>query len=423
MRRIFTIFLFLLFTGITFAEDIQRFPRPDFDSGHVPPETQIFPPRSDFMEFLDVIVLLLALSVISYFVIKKRSRKAILGVTIFSLAYFGFYREGCICSIGSIQNVAMALFDSSYVLPLTALIFFILPLLFTLLFGRTFCAGVCPLGAIQDIFLLKPVTIPNTTNKILGLLPYFYLAFAVLFAATGADYIICRYDPFVGFFRLSGEFFILLFGAGLLIVSIFIGRPYCRFLCPYGAILKFVSRFSWWHTTITPSECIQCKLCENSCAFQAINYPSSGDYRENKKTSVRRIMIFSILLPVLMFAGGFAGYHLHDVFSKVHKDVRLAEEMYIRKHYKVEVPLSIDAETFLKSGETLDVLNEKAASIKKQYKKGSTATGVFLGFILGSFLIGLSINKKRTDYETDKENCISCGRCYKYCPVKPFSIN
>jgi NosR/NirI family nitrous oxide reductase transcriptional regulator len=418
MRKAIIVLLILTFTGIVFAETVQRFPRPEFGTGYVPPDTQVYPPRSGFMEFLDVALLVLVLSVNSYFVIKKRYRKGILWVTVFSLIYFGFIRKGCICPIGAIQNVTLALFDIKYILPYTALIFFIIPLFFTLLFGRTFCAGVCPLGAIQDLFLLKPVKIPDATNRILGLLPYIYLAFAILFAATAADFIICRYDPFVGFFRFSGNFPIIITGAGLLILSIFIGRPYCRFLCPYSVILKFVSRFSKWHTTITPSNCIQCKLCENSCAFQAINFPNSGDYREEKSQSIRRVMIFSFLLPVFIFAGGFSGYLLHDVFSRVHKDVRLAEEMFIRKNYEVNAPLSIDAETFQKSGKTLDELYKNAGLIKDKYKKGGAATGAFLGFILGSFLIGLSRNIRRTDYEPDKENCISCGRCYKYCPVE-----
>ena len=44
-----------------------------------------------------------------WLVLKRRNRKWAVALSIGSLAYFGFYREGCICPIGSIQNVAVAL--------------------------------------------------------------------------------------------------------------------------------------------------------------------------------------------------------------------------------------------------------------------------------------------------------------------------
>ena len=49
------------------------------------------------------------------------------GLSLFSLLYFGFYREGCVCAIGSVQNVALALFDSSYALPWVTLVFLATP--------------------------------------------------------------------------------------------------------------------------------------------------------------------------------------------------------------------------------------------------------------------------------------------------------
>ena len=113
-------------------------------------------------------------------------------MSVFSLLYFGFYREGCICSIGSIQNVVLALVDPTYAIPITALLFFLLPLAFALFFGRTFCAGACPLGAIQDIIVLKPIELPKWIQKVLGLIPYLYLGFAVLYVATKSEFIICR---------------------------------------------------------------------------------------------------------------------------------------------------------------------------------------------------------------------------------------
>ena len=116
-------------------------------------------------------------------------------MSVFSLAYFGFYRQGCICSVGSVQNVALALFNDSYTIPLTALLFFIIPLLFALAYGRVFCAGVCPLGAIQELTGFNPVKLPKTVEIVLASVPFIYLALAVLFAATNSQFIICRYDP------------------------------------------------------------------------------------------------------------------------------------------------------------------------------------------------------------------------------------
>ena len=75
--------------------------------------------------------------------------------------------------------------------------------MFTLFFGRTFCAAVCPLGAVQELVAVRPVKVPRWLDQALGLLAYVYLGAAVMFAATGTAFLICRYDPFVGFFRRS----------------------------------------------------------------------------------------------------------------------------------------------------------------------------------------------------------------------------
>ena len=86
--------------------------------------------------------------------------------------------------------------------------------------------------------LLKPVKVPPWLEQALSVLPYIYLGAGVLFAATGSAFIICQYDPFVPIFRMSGRSLMVLCGAALLLLGVFVGRPYCRFLCPYGALLK-----------------------------------------------------------------------------------------------------------------------------------------------------------------------------------------
>jgi len=245
----------------------------DIGGGYVTPTVQHPLPRAAWWGVVDVVVLVSGLALATWIVLKRRNRNWLVALTVGCLLYFGFYRQGCVCPIGAIQNVAVALTDPDYAIPLIVIIFFFLPLVLALVFGRVFCGGVCPLGAIQDLVLLKPVQVPRRLDKVLGSLKYVYLILALWFAiqpAADRDFIICRFDPFVGFFRQAGPGYILIIGGVLLVVSIFIGRLYCRWLCPYGALLSILSRFSWRGVTITPDKELDCGLCTEACPFGAI---------------------------------------------------------------------------------------------------------------------------------------------------------
>lgn len=94
-----------------------RFPKPDFESGYqYPSETHIMPPGLA-ADLLDIAILLGMLSVATWAVLKRRSRRWVIGISLVSVAWFGFIKEGCVCPVGSIQNVALALADPSYILP------------------------------------------------------------------------------------------------------------------------------------------------------------------------------------------------------------------------------------------------------------------------------------------------------------------
>ena len=232
-KRIF-ILIIILITGIQLANvnAQQRFPKPEFESGHTQPPTITPEPRATLLEYLDMVVLFGSLALVTWLVIKKRSRRGVFWMSVFSIIYFGFVREGCVCSVGSLQNVVLAIFNPNYHIPLSVIVFFSLPLLFSLFFGRTFCAAVCPLGAIQDFFLLRPVSMKKWLQSVLGMIPYIYLGLSILYAATSTDFIVCRYDPFIGIFRFNATFMMFALGGAFLLISMFIGRPYCRFLCP-----------------------------------------------------------------------------------------------------------------------------------------------------------------------------------------------
>jgi len=256
---------------------------PDFGDTYTLPTPTHPEPPSDWIHTLDILLLAASLGLAAWFVLKRRSRKGVLILSIGALAYFGFYRDGCICPIGSIQNVTLSLVDPHYMVSFGVIAFFFLPLIASLLFGRVFCSGVCPLGAIQDLVVLWPKKVPKKLDRILSWIPYIYLTAAVLFAGLGTylrlfssdsvlshRFLICEWDPFVGLFRVSAPFHMLAIGTALLILGMFIGRPYCRWLCPYGGILAILSRFAWKNVRITPDKELDCGLCAEACPYGAI---------------------------------------------------------------------------------------------------------------------------------------------------------
>jgi NosR/NirI family transcriptional regulator, nitrous oxide reductase regulator len=409
-----TIVLFIQFLDV-YA--VQRFPKPEFESGYVQPETLQPTGRAGMLVIMDVLVLAMALAIVTWLVLKKRSRILVFWASICSLAYFGFYRKGCICSIGSIQNVTLGLFDSAYAVPLAVIVFFALPLIFTLFFGRTFCAGVCPFGAMQDLVSYKPQKLGIRLNTVLGLVPYIYLGLAILFAATRSDFIICRYDPFVGIFRFDASFGMFVFAGTLLISGVFISRPYCRFLCPYGVLLNWISRFSWKHITITPSTCIQCRLCEDSCPYDAIDMPVTGKNPEERPATLRKLILICVLVPFFTILGGYTVSSIHETLAGVNGKVRLARTL-LEPSNSVTQPESFEIVAFKSSGKPVSQVYQEASRVLREFYFGGWILGCFLGLVFGITLANRMITRYRTDYTPNKGNCFSCTRCVDFCPVE-----
>jgi len=409
--------ILMLVFSMTDGYAVQRFPKPEFESGYTQPQTLQPSSRADMLAVVDIVVLAVTLGFISWIVLKKRSRAMVFMTSLVSLIYFGFYRQGCICSIGALQNVALAMADQSYVIPLTAIVFFALPLIFTLFFGRTFCAGVCPFGAMQDLVAFHPQKLGIRLNTALGLIPYIYLGLAILYAATGTDFIICRYDPFVGFFRFDASFGMFIFAGILLLSGVFIARPYCRFLCPYSVILNWISRFSWKHMTITPAECIQCRLCEDSCPYDAIDVPSLVENSDSKPVKVRKMIMIILLVPFFTLLGGFTVSTMHEHLALLNGKVRLAH-MLLETKDSVTTPETFEMTAFKTSGKPLAQVYADAKEILKKFYLGSWVLGAFLGLAFGLTLASRLKVRYHTDYVPNRGTCFSCARCTDYCPVK-----
>jgi ferredoxin len=403
----------LLFLSAIVISAADRFPRPEFDNNHTIPTPVVPQPVPDILHIIDLALLLFVLAAASFFIFRRRSRSGVAGILIFSLLYFGFYKKGCMCAVGAVQNVTLAIADPSYHISWVVFAIFAIPLIFTLFFGRIFCGSVCPLGAIQDIFIFKPVKVPAWLEEIMGVIPYFYLGLAVLFAATKSGFIICRYDPFVAFFRLSGDKMMILTGTVILLTGVFVARPYCRYLCPYGVLLRFASLFSRRHLSITPDECIKCRLCENSCPFGAIRKPVSEKIPESRGTGVNRLLKILLFAPFIILLFTFAGRLAAPLLAEFNPKVKIAE--HLNSELK-NAPLTRGVDP------AFSELISDAEVIKKDFIAAGTILGLFLGLVIACKLISLSIYPSGNSYRPDKMKCLSCGRCLSSCPVKPDKI-
>ena len=93
----------LLFSWVMLQAQ-NRFPKPDFESGYQYPELHYAIPNETLWVVLDLFMLVLLMSIVVWAVYKKHTRKPIFWVSVISVAYFGFFRSGCVCSIGSPHN-------------------------------------------------------------------------------------------------------------------------------------------------------------------------------------------------------------------------------------------------------------------------------------------------------------------------------
>lgn len=189
------------------------------------------------------------------------------------------------CPLGSLQAVlgSNKFNFSFYVLGTIMLV--------GILFGRIICGFLCPFGMIQDFLYKIPVkklTVPEKTDKMLRKLKYVVLIvfvvilpiFAVNKYGIGSPYfckLICPAGtlegglPLVAMneslqksvgFLFGWKFAVLI---TIIILSIFIYRPFCKYICPLGAIYGLMNRFSVFGMNLDEEKCTICKACEKVC--------------------------------------------------------------------------------------------------------------------------------------------------------------
>lgn len=411
--------------GAVFVGELQAVPRnppPVFETDYTLPLTETPGPGCALTveNFSSVALYSVFLLLAGLAVFRWRSRKILFCLSIASVVLLGFVQRGCPCPVGMFQNIVDAVIHPLPFLPWTVLFLFTLPLLIALFFGRVFCSSVCPLGAVQELTALVNVKIPEGVEQGLGLLRYVWLGFGVFFVVTGLGYLVCRFDPYVGLFRFGGLYPVLLFSGVLILLGFFVGRPFCRFLCPYGALLGLCGTLSTKKVTVTPGECTKCRLCEEICPYNAILKPSAEPTPLERKQGPRRFVAAVIALPILVALFAWIGYQLGPRFAPWHFEVRSAELLYAEEQKLVDAFGTFpETRAVIQTGQPYSDVYRKAFDRIQRFRGAGFWLGVWIGTVIGLKLVSLTLRRRRTEYEVDPARCVACGRCFWYCPNQP----
>jgi len=220
---------------------------------------------------------LLALMVVSlllFFYKKYKMRYVTLAL---ALLYFGFYERGCMCHVGAIGNLLMR---DMYVIRLHWIVLVLVPVATSILFGRVFCGWVCFFGTVQQFIYdlrkrifprMKPINPPRALH-----LFKFLVLFAVAYYAMALSrQIICEYDPFFNIFNRTFSWsFLGILTLVLVMTSFLIERPFCRYVCPLGAILWVTEKVPLYRVRVGAS-CNSCSLCNKVCPMNK-DIPNDG---------------------------------------------------------------------------------------------------------------------------------------------------
>ena len=162
------------------------------------------------------------------------------------------------------------------------LVIFLAAIILSVLFKRTFCSWICPIGTLSEglakigkMIFGRNFKVPNWLDYALRSLKYillFLFVSLILFGMSGADAVAFMNTPYnivsdvkmLRFFQNLSIVGMSVIGL-LVLLSILFENFWCRYLCPYGGLLGLFSTLSPFKITRNKQSCIQCGKCTASC--------------------------------------------------------------------------------------------------------------------------------------------------------------
>ena len=147
----------------------------------------------------------------------------------------------------------------------------------TILWGRLYCGRICAFGAMTQLLdAVVParwrVNVPRAIERRAAWIKFAVLGGTIAYFIATRNTMVYRYvEPFWLFGGQASTALWIALGV-LLAATLFVRNLYCRFLCPLGAALGLLSKFTIFGIKRW-SECKTCKICEKTCQWGAIDGP------------------------------------------------------------------------------------------------------------------------------------------------------
>jgi len=159
---------------------------------------------------------------------------------------------------------------------------FVFILSVSFLFKKSFCSWVCPIGFLSEQLTVihrkifkRSLKLPRYPDILLRAVKYLILAFflwSILFKMNAfvlEKFIHSSYNV-ISDFKMLKFFTEMTFKTGLVILvlvvlSVVIKQFWCRYLCPYGGLLGFISLFSPFKIRRNHTFCTSCRKCDHVC--------------------------------------------------------------------------------------------------------------------------------------------------------------
>jgi polyferredoxin len=197
-----------------------------------------------------------------------------------------------VCPFGGVETLYTFVVSGLYVKKIhsAALVLAGIVMLLSVFFGPVFCGWVCPLGTVQEWVgkLGKKLFrrrynhfVPARLDQYLRYTRYFVLLWVLYVTATSGVLIFEAYDPYYALFNFwtTEVAWTAIFILGLVLLgSIFVERPWCKYACPYGAVLGITNLFRVFSIKRSTTTCKADGACSIMCPM---------NIEVDSKTSVR----------------------------------------------------------------------------------------------------------------------------------------